>query len=994
MRAIWLGFAFLSGTSALCYEVVWTRLLSLRLGTTTAALTAVLASFMLGLAIGSWIFGRIADKIKHPIILYALLETGICISALIIPHAISSLPPGPERTFPLRFSFAPLIIFLSTAAILIPPTVFMGGVLPALLAASGRHRASTNISPFYAINTMGGVAGVLIATFVGFTTIGIAAVNITAAAVNFTLAISAILISSIVKSETTPIQTKQEDSKPIEQTDIKSPTRHLLATAACVSGLAVVGMEICWSRAMVFVLFGRNIYVVTIMLATVLIGLTIGSALAGPASKKWNRKTLLGTCLVGTAAASTVSLASIMTMPKVVASFGYGSWIMVTLGEALAAALVILPATIFPGMALPIAAAIETDRKGKIAGFGDIYAANTIGSVLGPVLATYAAIPHVGIRTTAAIFAGLCWIVGTLFFDHKKLVPAIALVIASIGFIPTYGHYVYGIYARQEEGSKLLYVREGVGATVTVMSVPDLTGIGRFRILDIDATNVAGTNRELITIQKLQAHLPLLLHGSVRNVLHIGFGSGGTCYSASLHGMPRLDAVEISPEVLQAADRFPDTNHGVLSNPRLHVFVDDARSYLESTNQRYDAILSDSIHPQILGNAWLYSEDYFKLCKSRLKPNGVISFWLPIYSLSEEDLKIILRTFQKVFPNVYVFYPNVVRSPFTIAMAFNGSSNIDTKRIEKGLKNKAVMEDLGEIDIRSTRDIMSFLIFTPENVRKLCGTGIINTDDKPVLELSAPKAMDRMKTWEQNFAMLLDSRIHKAEPPVENLLAAQRNQLAYQSAEVFRLYDAARADAWNDYPERQAVQYALEAGDAVETLETMVAESPDNIWLRTLLARVYLRNKNPESALEILSPIAQNNNPLEPQDAILLSAAYISNGQTDKAEKTLKRAKQITADVLAAYAGIAYRCGDIEKSIKLYKDALAINPSRSDIRLYLADALAESNRLAEAAKEYESVVTERPADTHALKNYAAVLEKLGRRKESKRILAQVELIGG
>ena len=300
MRAVWLLFAFLSGLSALCYEVVWTRLLSLRLGTTTAALTAVLAAFMLGLAIGSWIFGRLADKVRHPIRLYALLEAGICVSALIIPHAINSLPPGPERTFPLRFSIAPLMIFLSTTAVLIPPTVCMGGVLPALLAASGRRKAGSNISSFYAINTFGGVIGVLAATFIGFTTIGISAVNITAAAVNLMLAASALLFSIALRSEPAATHNVQEKTEAVEGTETEShPARLLIAAAACISGLTIVGMEICWSRAMVFVLFGRNIYIVTIMLAAVLLGITIGGALAAPASRLWGKKTLLGICLIG-----------------------------------------------------------------------------------------------------------------------------------------------------------------------------------------------------------------------------------------------------------------------------------------------------------------------------------------------------------------------------------------------------------------------------------------------------------------------------------------------------------------------------------------------------------------------------------------------------------------------------------------------------------------------------------------------------------------------
>jgi len=982
--------AFFSGFSALCYEIVWTRLLSLRLGTTTAALTAVLVAFMLGLAVGSWLFGRLADRVGRSLRLYALLEAGIGLSALAAPAVIRLLPPGPPRPFPLHFSLAPFGLFAASVLVLAVPTLFMGGVLPALLASAGwRRGAGSKISALYAINTFGGVVGVLAATFVGFVTIGIARTNLAAACVNFALALTAAALAGLKSrtGHTAPVEPSTVPVAPLPNR-LAAQLPYIVAAAAC--GLAVLGLEICWSRAMAFVLFGRNIYVVTIMLATVLCGLAVGGALAGPLARRWQASRVLGLCLVGLGAAGTISLAALLAMPSIVAAVGHRSWSALVLGQALGAALVILPATVLSGIALPIAAGAETERRNRIAGFGDVYAANTLGAVAGPIVATYLLIPSVGIRGTALILALVCWLAGAVLFRPRPIVTVLALGVLLFGMIPVRGPYIYGLYARHEEGAKLLYTREGVGATVTVLRMPTISGLGTFRVLDIDATNVAGTNHELIAIQKLQGHLPLILHGKPRSVLHIGFGSGGTCYSASLHNLARLDAVELSPEVLEAADMFPDTNHGVLSNPKLHVYVDDARSFLEGTKNRYDAILSDSIHPQILGNASLYSEDYFRLCKSRLAPGGVLSFWLPIYSLSQGDVKLILRTLANVFPECYLWYPNVVCSPFTIVTAFNGRKAINRKAIEREMSLPAVRDDLAEIDVIRPRDLLSFLLLRPSEIADLCGPGPTNTDDLPVLELSAPRASDRMRTWTRNFGLLLSASGVQLRY-TRLLLGGQMSQLVYHSEDAFRSYGAARKIAFNDYADREGATYALEAGDAEEVLSDLLAEAPNNLWYRSLLARLKVAEGAYYEAIVWLEPFSAR---LDARSRVLLAMAYSSLREDAKAKRLLENTEPKTPEVLAALGGIAQREGRIGLAIENYGLALAVDRRKDWIRKELAGVLVKSGSLSRAAQEYAVLAQRTPADVDVLCRYAGVLDRLGRHDEAERQRAAARRIGG
>ena len=191
------------------------------------------------------------------------------------------------------------------------------------------------------------------------------------------------------------------------------------------------------------------------------------------------------------------------------------------------------------------------------------------------------------------------------------------------------------IYARQEPG-KLLALVEGSGAAITVHCSRNPC---HDRVISINGVNVAGTNPILRATQKLQAHLPVCLHRSPRSVLHIGFGSGGTCYAVSLHPeVESIEVVELNPDVLRvAAGWFADVNHGVLKDPRVRARIVDARSHVAVTDRTYDLILSDSTHPRFRGNAALYPRDYFADCARRLRPGGLLSTWLPLYGQSVDE---------------------------------------------------------------------------------------------------------------------------------------------------------------------------------------------------------------------------------------------------------------------------------------------------------------------------------------------------------------------
>ncbi len=342
------------------------------------------------------------------------------------------------------------------------------------------------------------------------------------------------------------------------------------------------------------------------------------------------------------------------------------------------------------------------------------------------------------------------------------------------------------------------------------------------RVININGTNVAGTNPVLRTTQKLQGHLPVFLHKQPRTVLQIGFGSGGTCYSVSLHEeIERIDVCEISPDVIAMSSKyFADIHHNVLDDARVHTHIADARSFVAATSRTFDLILSDSIHPRFRGNAALYTVDYFALCARRLKPGGIVSTWLPLYGLSVDDVRSVLKSMRAVFPHVQVWYPNAVPNENTVILASMEPLTIDVPRLETELARPVLAEDLAEVGIRSVLEFVDAFLMGDRAVSRFTAKGRLNTDDHPYLEFLAPKTLDRFGSWRDNLEALVASRerinpyLEGASPEflaeldrwqtgTERKLAAQVLELQGRPDEAVRAYDEAIFQNPDDLPTRR-----------------------------------------------------------------------------------------------------------------------------------------------------------------------------------------------
>jgi spermidine synthase len=313
----------------------------------------------------------------------------------------------------------------------------------------------------------------------------------------------------------------------------------------------------------------------------------------------------------------------------------------------------------------------------------------------------------------------------------------------------------------------LVYFHEDAQASVTVRRLLDNNE--PYLSLELNGVNVAGTSPDLYAVQKMQGHLPLLLAKTPSKVAHIGFGSGGTAWAVSRHpSILDILIVEISPEVLAASDRtFPNINHGVLGDSRVRTEINDGRNFLLANDQVFDAILSDSIHPRYAGNGSLYSLEYFRLARERLAPGGVVSMWLPMYSLTPHNYAMILEAFRQVFPDMAVWYETSTLNSFTIVTGKTDPVPWYADTLERAFSSPDVTAEFADLRITGAADVLSYLVATGQDLDPWLRDVPPHVDDVPAVEYESGGLLVRNLPWYYTFQKLLELR--PEDPPAEYL---------------------------------------------------------------------------------------------------------------------------------------------------------------------------------------------------------------------------------
>ncbi|MGH7595831.1 MAG: fused MFS/spermidine synthase [bacterium] len=832
-----------SGLTGLTYQIVWFKYLSLFLGNTTYAQTVVLATFMGGLAIGAWLWGRRADASKHPLAIYAGLEIGIGIYCLLYPAFIgfvrdgfiaivhaANLPSDGAAVLGLKFLLSLLTLLL--------PTVLMGGTLPVLVKAFSHslEESGRNVAQLYFLNSFGAVLGAAIGGFVFIPQIGLRASMLLAAIFNLVIGVCALFIYRRASYSSEPESAIAPESEHI----FSAKEMSVALLVAGFSGMASMMYEIGWVRLLVLVL-GSSTYSFSLMLIAFITGITLGSwIVSNLITKIKNLFVFLAVCQAGAAVALCATLPLYGRLPyyfvhmgKMLQHSGTTYPIFLALQFIFCFLVMVVPTT-FLGMTLPVASRIATRSVSALGkSIGNVFSINTLGTVLGSLLAGLALIPLIGIKHTIEAGLGLNILMALLvLFTGAQPAPrlrfagaGLVLAVALTYFLmtPNWSQSVslsgvfrlinqntpapqdYASFSGMYGNTNVFYYREGRSATVAVAEKHEQTDT--HRILVVNGKVDASVSGDLPT-QILVGQLPMLFHPQPDSVFVIGLGSGVTLGSVLTHEVKLVDCAEISPEIIAASEFFNAFNNKPLADARTRLYVDDALAFLKLTPRRYQVIVSEPTNPWIAGVGNLYTSEFLNLCKQRLTEDGLMVQWFHLYEMDDKTARLAFRTFRSVFPYVTIWQG---LDTDIILMGSKQPLQLDLAAMQAKFETARVQENLSRIQINDIPTLLSLEMMTQSALEHYVGPGELNTEDRPRLEYWAPRAFyvnygaSGFLTYDERMDFrnvdLLLTRYH-AQKPVTNEewlrigalhTTESRGSLNYGYA-VLAAHDTAQAD--------------------------------------------------------------------------------------------------------------------------------------------------------------------------------------------------------
>lgn len=788
----------LSGATGLIYEVLWARMLGLVFGATTLGISAVLAAFMGGLALGSALAARYAARIARPVRAYALIEIAVGLYALTVPllfRGIDRVYAEAAPHFHPGFYGAAFSRFALATAVLVIPTALMGATLPVLVAALQRsfgHNASS-VARLYMWNLAGAITGVIAAGFFLLPHYGVRATIWIAAATNLAIGLAALLLDSKsaeagdkVVDTFTPGEDRSKDFQQFGQAGF-------WLFCAFISGFVTITMQVVWSR-MLAMIIGSSTYAFSIVLALFLSGLALGAYIV---STKKNsdglRRAVLVTELL-TAFTLFLSLRITSATPDFLVSAGFSlginSWIgLLSLQIAAAALLILLPA-ILMGMVMPLVLMWAGSTRPKqpdepasapapssVSLVGRSYALNTVGAIAGSVITAFLLVPGTSTRFTVFCAAALCLITAGIAYEPRRatsdraLARSLAIGAAVVFVVAIFFAWprlnlnalstgAYDSYVRvlaksrgggpedgrsdQPSDHQLLMYEEGRTATVSVRRDWGITSVainGRTNASDADD----------MPTQVMLGQLGVLNAPRAGKALIVGFATGVTAGSVLQSPIESVDCVEIEPAAVASSHFFEHVNNRPLNDPRLHLIIDDARTYLRVNPGTYDMIVSEPSHPWVPGVANLFTREFFTLGRERLRDDGVFVQWLQIYQLSTASLRSVLATFHESFPHVAVFrVQGAAKGKDLILVGSRQALSLD--RIDERMRDPRTKADLARVGIKSADDVRAWLVCDENQLGPAVAGAIINTDDNMHVETEAPReafrpAMEENAAW-------------------------------------------------------------------------------------------------------------------------------------------------------------------------------------------------------------------------------------------------------
>jgi spermidine synthase len=737
-----------SGCAALIYEVVWLQLLQLVVGSSAVSLGVLLGTFMGGMCLGSFLLPRYIDAKQHPLRIYAFLELGIGVMGLLLLFGM----PVVSNIYTAVTGGSVWVRAIFAAICLLPPTLLMGATLPAIARwVKTSPQGVSWLGFFYGGNIFGAVMGSLLAGFYLLRLYDMAIATYAAVVLNLTVAVVALLLARV-----TPYEAAEESKDTAVL--VQAPGARAVYITIAISGMTALSAQVIWTR-LLSLMFGATVYTFSLILAVFLFGLGIGSSLGAAIARGvrnprvalgWSQMAICG-ALAWAAYMLTASLPFWPINPAITAALpeSSGMWFNYQLDMA-RCLWVVLPGAILWGASFPLALA-SVAAPGQDPGrlVGGVYAANTVGAILGSVVTGLILVQNVGTPKTQMVLIVLSAISGLMLLapvaagesgkGRMQWAVTILLILATgaagllargipevPGLLIAYGRYS----ATWLNQSNIIYTGEGLNAFVAVSELT--SGVRNYH----NAGKVqASSEPQDMRLQRMLGHITHLIPKKPTKTLVIGCGAGVTAGAVSIG--PTVESVtiaEIEPLVPESvAKYFGQHNYNVVTNTKkVKIHIDDARHFLLTTNEKFDAITSDPLDPWVKGAATLYSREFFQLVKEHLNPGGVVTLFVQLYESNPQAVKSEVGTFFEAFPNAVVWgNTNNGQGYDLVVMGQVEPTVINLDEMEAKLSSPQyaeVSQSLREIGFNSAVELFSTYAGQKADLAPWLADAVINTD--------------------------------------------------------------------------------------------------------------------------------------------------------------------------------------------------------------------------------------------------------------------------
>ncbi|MGV7220102.1 MAG: fused MFS/spermidine synthase [Nitrospinales bacterium] len=1000
-------FFFFSGATALVYEIIWTRMLTLAFGHTVFSVSVVLAAFMAGLGFGSYLWGHLVDTLsisnvdegvhkKHsPIMIYAVIEIFIFISCALLSLVFSQfdlfyawfhqwIPESPVLFNIIKAGLAFGLIFI--------PASFMGATFPVIskYIITDEKKLLSQVGVLYGLNTLGAVFGCVLTGFVFIAVFGVLETALLASIINLFIGVGAIRIfqedeGGSVKNFKFPKVTLPPWSW--------SRGNLLYVAVSFMCGFTALAYQIIWTRLLVFSI-ASTVYSFSLMLAVFLLGIVIGSLIVIPLIKKIrNQMTVL---IWLQACTGLYVLFSVFGMDHLLSPpwNGYNLQNPVQafsryFGDS--ASLMLVP-TILLGMNFPIlirmvAGGFENIGKGT----GQVYAFNTLGAIIGSLLAGFVLLPILKTSNSLVFISSLNLLTAlVLFFNgeyltssiRKGLTAVFAGVIIFINLsLPQ--DILQSFFLRdgvaQRDNKKLLFFDEGLTATVSVFE--DNYGIldPTAKRLVTNGISMSASNYIASRYMKLLAHIPILLSNDPKNVLVICYGTGQTTGTAGIHPMVgSVDSVELSSSVVKASDVFKEENHDAVNNkPKVNIIFQDGRNHLLTTKKFYDVVTGEPPPPRTAFTVNLYTKDYYELIKKRLNKGGFVAQWIPLHSQSGKEIDMHLQTFLDVYPNSMAWLPVANE---LLLIGSDEPIKIDYKNLKARMADPVIKKALSDIAIESPASLLGNIWFLQSQMQKISERQPLITDNHPLIEfyLNYP---DVIKTYGLERLVFNRAPVGDIEKHITNITPEelidfrryykvldlyQRGVMYGNRAQLMEAMELADNDG--------LFRYHLQAGeDMIARLQENLNQDPGDLnALLNLGHSFYKIGKYEESSFYLKKVLAEE--PGTPFANLYMGFNLLELEQYDDAEKYLKAAaKSNPAQMRTVMKELA-----LVELLRKFKG----NEENKDLMLAVAQFFNVKNEFRKSLKYSLQVFADDATNKNALKSIVFSYLGLGEPEEA------------